>query len=204
MNSNLSYALITRITAEEAKVPEVLHKLKPKSGLEEYFYLGKKPGEILSVLFSSSPAEILAHLQSPAMKEKEERVAAFLLSDWNRQLIETVETVKSSEVALQNSGYLQLRYIEVPRKVYGEYARWRKETIFKHVKNQEQIESFHAYHTLLSTEPGVMFLSAFSCPEEEYVKCFNNPHYLSIVREAGDRFISGGEKGLYTKIYKRV
>jgi hypothetical protein len=36
------------------------------------------------------------------------------------------------------------------------------------------------------------------------MEAFTSPRYQQIVREAGDTYITGGDNGLYTRIYERV
>ncbi|MGW7342673.1 hypothetical protein [Streptomyces sp. NPDC054854] len=67
------------------------------------------------------------------------------------------------------------------------------------MRTADEVEVFEAYHSVLSTEPGVMFVSGFSCDPAEYTAVFTSPRYQEIVRQAGDRFIAVGERGLYTR-----
>jgi hypothetical protein len=69
--------------------------------------------------------------------------------------------------------------------------------------NQSVISSFVAYHSLISTEPGIMFLSCFDDNISEYQAGFESPEYKQIIKEAGTNFIAGGERGLYTTIYEQ-
>ncbi len=127
-----------------------------------------------------------------------------LNSDVRRQVLILIETVKDQAESVPTTKYLQLRHIEVPLNVYDDYVAWRKRTIFNHVKKQSTINSFVAYHSLISTEPGVMFLSGFDGKIEDYQAGFNSPEYKGIVKEAGNKYIAGGERGLYTTLYKKV
>lgn len=125
-------------------------------------------------------------------------------SDFRRQVLDFVEAPKPAATPLPETPYVQMRHIEVPPAVYGDYRAWREETIFDVVRGADEVEAFHAYHSLLSTEPGVMFVSGFSCDPERYNAVFTDARYQEIVRQAGDRYITGGERGLYTTIYARV
>ena len=127
-----------------------------------------------------------------------------LSSDWHRQLIEVVEEVKPQGALLPQGSYIQLRYIEVPMSVYNDYLVWREKTIFEHVKKHSEIKSFVAYHTAISTQPGVLFVSSFDISESEYLACFAKPEYREIVRQAGSKYIAGGEKCLYTQTFNKV
>jgi hypothetical protein len=125
-------------------------------------------------------------------------------SDFARQVLHFVEAPKPVATPLPETPYVQLRHVEVPPPVYRDYRAWRKETIFDVVLTSPEVEVFTAYHSVFSTEPGVMFVSGFSCTPEEYGAVFASPRYQEIVRQAGDQYITGGERGLYTRMYARV
>lgn len=130
------------------------------------------------------------------------QMANLMKSDWHRQVFQHVESVKPDSNKLPCTPKLQLRYIEVPLSVQDEYLEWRDKTIFDVIRNSPQIDCFLAYHTLFSTQPGVMFFSGFEGDSKQYMEeVFLTPRYKDIVSEAGDRYIAGGEKGLYTKIF---
>ncbi|WP_417280971.1 hypothetical protein [Celeribacter sp.] len=124
-----------------------------------------------------------------------------LIGDVRRELVELVEQVKRAEDALPQTPYVQLRHVEVVPERMAEYRKWREETIFDVVRSHDEIESFSAYHSLISGVPGVMFVSGFSCPSEAYAAVFNSERYKTIVQQAGDGYITGGTDGLYTRIY---
>jgi hypothetical protein len=127
-----------------------------------------------------------------------------LASDFARQTLSFIEAPKDSQQAIPPTPYLQLRHVEVPPPAYEDYRAWRERTIFDVVRGAKEVDFFLAYHSVISTEPGVMFLSGFTCAMEDYSKVFSSARYQQIVREAGTQFITGGDKGLYTKIYRRV
>ncbi|MFJ3835442.1 hypothetical protein ACIPY6_07975 [Streptomyces sp. NPDC090054] len=124
--------------------------------------------------------------------------------DFRRQVLGFVDAPKPADTPLPQTPYIQMRHIEVPPRVHPAYRAWREETIYDVVRTADEVEVFEAYHSVLSTEPGVMFVSGFSCDPAEYTAVFTSPRYQEIVRQAGDRFIAGGERGLYTTIYARV
>ncbi|MFE0251238.1 hypothetical protein [Streptomyces sp. NPDC059010] len=131
-------------------------------------------------------------------------ISADLVTDFRRQLLEFVEAPKDTADPLPQTPYVQLRYIEVKPGEYTAYREWRENTIFDVVRRAEPVTTFLAYHTLLSTQPGVMFVAGFECEPEEYQKTFTSPEYQGIVQQAGNRFIVGGESGLYTRVYQRA
>lgn len=124
-----------------------------------------------------------------------------LIGDVRRDLVDLVEQVKSAEDALPQTPYVQLRHVEVVPERMAEYRKWREETIFDVVRSHDEVESFSAYHSLISGVPGVMFVSGFSCLPEAYAAVFNSERYKTIVQQAGDGYITGGTDGLYTRIY---
>jgi len=131
-------------------------------------------------------------------------LAPYVQSDFRRQVLGFVEAPKTTDAAIPSTPYIQLRHIEVPPAVYTEYRQWRELTIFDVVRRAEEVEVFLAYHSLLSTEPGVMFVSGFEVDPDRYAEVFSRDEYQEIVRQAGSKFIATGERGLYTKIYQRV
>ncbi|MCP5750878.1 hypothetical protein NL359_37760, partial [Klebsiella pneumoniae] len=68
--------------------------------------------------------------------------------------------------------------------------------------NKDKIESFEAFHSLISGVPGVMFISSFNGDKSAYKEAFTNARYQEIIQQAGDNFITGGNDGLYTRIYR--
>ncbi|MDJ0465894.1 hypothetical protein [Streptomyces sp. H27-C3] len=124
--------------------------------------------------------------------------------DFRRQVLGFIDAPKPADTPLPQTPYVQMRHIEVPPAVYGAYRDWREETIYDVVRSSDEVDVFLAYHSVLSTEPGVMFVSGFSCDPADYNAVFTSPRYQEIVRQAGDRYIAGGERGLYTEIYARV
>jgi len=195
------YAMITKLKVVDPE--SAIAKIRTSNWKQnESIYL--RDSELLLVSFAESSQDLLAQVESNAMAKREDLLREQLHSDWSRQIVKYVTTAKDAAAPFENSAYLQLRYIEVPAYRYNEYSAWRESTIFSHVRKQEPIDFFHAYHTVVSTQPGVMFLAGFSCSENEYKQLFENDHYREIIRQAGSRYIVDGENGLYTHIYKRV
>jgi hypothetical protein len=123
---------------------------------------------------------------------------AHLLSDVRRSIIGFVESVRPRASAVPTARGLQVRYIEVPPLVIEEYLSWRERTIFAHVRTRDDIRSFEAYQSVVSTQPGVYFLSEFECEKKDYLERFAAPEYRAIVEQAGRRYICGGEASLST------
>jgi len=108
------------------------------------------------------------------------RLGANLASDFRRQLLVFVEAPKDTPQPLPTTPYLQLRHVEVPPGRFDEYRAWRERTIFDVVRNSPAVEQFIPYHSLVSTEPGVMFLSGFSVEPDVYAATFNSSRYQQI------------------------
>ncbi|MFZ2315071.1 MAG: hypothetical protein WAW86_05380 [Gammaproteobacteria bacterium] len=159
---------------------------------------------LLMITNIESKNDAFSEIQNDKFVMFENSIRDHLCSDWRHQVLSLEESIKHANSLLPESLFLQLRHIEVPLNVYSEYLSWRRDTIFAHVKKQDEIEFFLSYHSVISTEPGVMFLSGFSCSPEIYLNLFNNEGYKKIVKEAGDKYITGGEKGLYTSLYQRA
>lgn len=160
--------------------------------------------DILEVTVCNDDSSLNNCIHDSLLLNLENKLVGSLLSDWKRQIIKLIDVVKPQIKLLPNTPYLQLRHIEVPLSQYQKYIEWRRKTIFAYVKNNAKVESFQAYHSILSTEPGVTFFSGFSCNEAEYLSSFNTEEYQQIIKEAGNQYICGGEKSLYTKIYQNL
>lgn len=130
--------------------------------------------------------------------------AQYLTGDIRREILDFVEAPKACAGLLPDTPYLQLRHVEVKPGKYSAYRSWREETIFDVVRQASEVEVFLAYHSLVSGQPGVMFLSGFSVEPETYCAVFASDRYRDIVQQAGDRYITGGTEGLYTKVYARA
>lgn len=130
-----------------------------------------------------------------------QRFASTMTGDVRRELLQFVEAPKPSATPLPQNDHLQLRHVEVPPQRETAYRAWREETIFQVVRESPLVHTFLAYHSLISGQPGVMFLSGFSGDPQKYLSVFSSERYQEIVRQAGDRYITGGTDGLYTRLY---
>ncbi|MDN3260899.1 hypothetical protein QWJ26_13975 [Streptomyces sp. CSDS2] len=130
-------------------------------------------------------------------------VAPALAGDFRRQLHGFVEAPKDCADALPWTPYVQLRRVEVKPPVLDAYREWRERTIFETVRNAPESEAFLAYHSLLSTEPGVLFVAGFSVPPARHNGVFRTPAYDAILAEVREKYIvtQGGDRGLHTKTY---
>ncbi|MFZ6047787.1 hypothetical protein ACFW0H_16895 [Pseudomonas sp. CR3202] len=138
------------------------------------------------------------------LREDVERLKKHMVSDVVRELLEFVEAPKPCASRVPQTDFVQLRHIDVPPSKSSDYRRWRANTIFPEVMKSPAVEVFLAYHSIVSGQPGVMFLAGFSGDPIEYQSVYETERYREIVRQAGSEYISGGVGGLYTRTYARV
>ncbi|MFJ1751576.1 hypothetical protein [Kitasatospora sp. NPDC088134] len=134
-------------------------------------------------------------------------LAPYLAGDFRRQLQEFVEAPKPTALALPDNPFVQLRRVEVKPPVIADYLAWRDRTIFEVVRGAEESETFLAYHSLLSTEPGVLFVAGFSVEPAVHNAVFRTPHYEEILVQARENYIvtdTGGDAGLFLETYARI
>ncbi|MGW0532096.1 hypothetical protein [Streptomyces sp. NPDC003032] len=157
-------------------------------------------------LLEFTPLSALTEIEAlrPDWQQQFEELAPFAEGDFSRELLEFVEAPKPTDLVLPGTRYVQMRHVEVKPAQYQAYRAWRDETIYDVVRGHDDVEVFLAYHSVLSSAPGVMFVSGFNCSPEQYNTAFTSPRYQEIVQQAGDRYITGGDRGLYTKFYERV
>lgn len=138
-----------------------------------------------------------------ALESDWERFAPHMTGDVRRELLQYIEAPKPTETLLPDEDYLQLRHVEVLPRQMSAYRVWRQETIFEVVRASPPVETFLAYHSLVSGQPGVMFISGFSGPLKPYQEVFESTRYKEIVHQAAANYITGGTEGLFTRLYVR-
>ncbi|CRY56274.1 MULTISPECIES: hypothetical protein [Yersinia] len=188
-----------------------------KKGMESKLAILLQPSEMKNYYLSTQGEdkellEFNSYTELSAIQNDENNLDCILDSlktilsgDVKRELVKFVESPIASEKPIPDSEYVQLRHVEVVPEFHSQYRNWREETIFNVVRsNKDKIESFEAYHSLFSTQPGVMFVSSFSVSPNEYIKSFTDENYQRIIQQAGDKYITGGNDGLYTKIYQKI
>ena len=158
--------------------------------------------EVLELRAFESPVS-LESLDAMLMPEAS-RLSKYLAGDVRRELLSFVEAPKGCKSLLPETVFIQLRHVEVKPDKMVEYRKWRDRTIFEVVRRHAAAEVFLAYHSLISGQPGVMFVAGFSSSPDKYTAAFSSDHYTEIVRQAGDTYITGGSAGLYTKIYRSL
>lgn len=178
-----------------------LHARRPAG---RRLYRSLEDNTLLELAPLTGPAE-LATIQQDS-RAQWEALADTLAGDFQRHVHEFVEAPKDCAEDLPDTPYIQLRRVEVKPPVLAEYRAWRDRTIFETVRSADESEVFLAYHSLLSTEPGVLFVAGFSVDPAQHNAVFRTPSYEAILEEVREKYIipQGGEGGLYTKTYARI
>lgn len=197
--------LVTEVTTEPDSIDQAAaqwSRLRAKRASNSVLYQAADGGGLLE-LTALTGLEQLPH-EAEVFDQQFRELAPFVTGDFQRQVLSFVEAPKSTDAAIPTTRYVQMRHIEVPPAVFADYQQWREHTIFDVIRRAEEVEVFLAYHSLLSTEPGVMFVSGFDVDPDRYAAVFTTPEYQEIVRQAGSKYIAGGDRGLYTAMYERV
>lgn len=195
-----NYILVSRFPLKKAFSEDAFLALKNNENTR--YYVCEEPGinELLELRSFNDIKEL--SWVAEELKSLFHRYSDVLSGDIRRELLAFVESPVDNPKNLPHSTYIQLRHVEVPAHNYSQYRQWRDETIFEVVRNnKDKIESFEAFHSLISGVPGVMFISAFNVKKDTYTEAFTNSHYQKIIQQAGDNYITGGNEGLYTRIY---
>lgn len=180
-------------------------KMLPRVQESMQFYLTEEDGvdELIELRTYNSLDSIC--LDEHILESDFSLFSHWLMGDIRREIVKFVEAPIDSNDDLPLTEFIQLRHVEVPPEKYEKYREWREETIFNVVRdNKDKITYFGAYHSLISGYPGVMFVSAFNGDKVCYLEPFTNTRYQTIVKDAGDKYITGGNGGLYTRIYRSV
>ncbi|EKD91903.1 MAG: hypothetical protein ACD_29C00312G0001 [uncultured bacterium] len=198
------YLLTTEVLFDKENKPQLIAAWQKKLPANTNLYLSENEDTLLELQAVSELTELASLLKGDHFSQIKKDTKKYLRSDLRQELLSFVENVIPQKKSLPTGEFLQMRHIEVPLHVHDDYLDWRKDTIFKHVEKLKNIDSFVAYHSALSHQPGVMFVSSFSCSPKDYLAGFTNPTYQAIAQQAGDRFIVGGKQGLYTTLYKKI
>ncbi|MBC3947622.1 hypothetical protein H8S21_20070 [Erwinia persicina] len=194
------YVLISRFPLKNNVTPSSITGLKSTSE-KKYFFSEENDIHELLELRSFNDIKEIPWVEGE-LEAAFHNMASLLSGDIRRELVKYVEAPIETDKSLPDTKYIQLRYVEVPADNYAQYRHWREETIFNVVRdNRDKISSFEAFHSLISGLPGVMFISSFNGDKDEYKDAFTNARYQNIIQQAGDNYITGGNEGLYTRIY---
>ncbi|AHG20884.1 hypothetical protein Z042_15700 [Chania multitudinisentens RB-25] len=198
-----NYLMISRYPLKKGMEPRLAELLQPSAMKNYYLSIQGENKELLE--FNSYAGFNEIQHDENNLDNILDNLTELLSGDVKRELVKYVESPIASEKCFPDSEYVQLRHVEVVPEFHSQYRSWREETIFNVVRsNKDKIESFEAYHSVFSTQPGVMFVSAFSVAPEEYMKSFTDENYQKIIQQAGDKYITGGNDGLYTRIYQKI
>lgn len=140
-------------------------------------------------------------IESIAFNQFIDEISEFMDSDLHQEIVALVKQVAPRDNLLPTTPYMQLRHIEVPLSGIEDYLDWREKTIFDFVSRNDKVTSFVAFHSLLSSTPGVLFVTEFEGDPDEYRDSFLTPEYQQIIKEAGHDHIKGG---LNTYEYSKV
>lgn len=163
-------------------------KLMPSSVL----YKAIKKDTFVIIYSVKDFLEIQAFVESNEYKDFVNAIAEYTISDIHQDIHGFVDTVLPRENFVPQTKYMQLRQIEVPLSGIDDYLEWRKRTIFKYVQKNDKVTSFLAFHSVLSSTPGVLFVTEFEGDPDEYRNSFLTPEYQVIIKEAGHDHIKGG------------
>ena len=133
----------------------------------------------------------------------ERAVASRMAGEWHHAVLAHVEDLVPGRDAITASPMVEMRRIEVPPPVYGDYRDWRERTIYAALRDRAEIDDFRSYQSVISTEPGVMFVVGFSGDPQAYQAIYQTPTYRGILNEAGARYIAGGLAGLDCRSFAR-
>ncbi|MEG5822778.1 hypothetical protein UXP38_09100 [Enterobacter hormaechei] len=195
------YVLVSRFPLKNTFSEKEFTSLKSSETVRYYTCEENGVNELLELRAFNDIKEI-AWVENE-MESMFHRFSEVLSADIRRELLKFVESPIDNKNSLPESNYIQLRHVEVPAHNYQQFRQWRDETIFNVVRdNKDKIESFEAFHSLISGVPGVMFISSFNGDKSAYKEAFTNARYQEIIQQAGDNFITGGNDGLYTRIYR--
>jgi hypothetical protein len=140
----------------------------------------------------SNFGEIQKFIESQEYKEFVENLSPYMDSDFHQSIYGLANVVSPRDTFVPTTKYMQLRSIEVPLSGIDSYLEWRKGTIFEFVKRNEKVNSFLAFHSLFSANPGILFVAEFEDNPKEFKESFLTPEYQEIIKEAGHDHIKGG------------
>ncbi|TWA60613.1 hypothetical protein FBZ84_114194 [Azospirillum baldaniorum] len=204
MTGSATYLLHSRVpVAPGAKFPvgAQLARRDREGGHGHATFVALAGDEVMELTAFASLAELPAVLA--VRTEAERGVAPWLTGEWRHEILGHVEDVIAAPQAITAAPMVEMRHIEVPPPVYAEYRQWRERTIYEAVRQRSEIDDFRSYQSVLSTEPGVMFVVGFSAEPARYAEVYRTQQYQEILREAGSRYIAQGLSGLRCTLYAR-
>ena len=193
------FVMISRYMTTESRERDLMSKLT--HGPDRRILKSVEKSEVIEIRALDGRTS-LVDLTTEAPLIGNSDFAELLIGDVQREILVLVEALKDSPEVIPTTRYIQLRHVEVKPHMMSKYLEWRDKTIFNVVREHNPVEAFLAYHSLVSSVPGVMFISGFNSSIEQYTAAFTDERYSKIVQEAGDTYITGGTQGLYTEVYE--
>ncbi|MEA3252591.1 MAG: hypothetical protein U9Q35_13755 [Pseudomonadota bacterium] len=191
--------LVSRFPIEPGTVPSLRDLLNDDS--KTRYLIDVEQQEILQLRAYKDLENFAANITN--LDNDWQRFSGVMVGDVRRELLQYVEAPKPTDSLLPDTDYIQLRHVEVLPQRMQAYRQWREETIFDVVRRNDEVDTFLAYHSLISGQPGVMFIAGFSGDPAAYQQVFSSSRYKDIVQQAGTSYITGGNDGLYTRLYVR-
>ena len=184
-------SLLTLARPTDARFPRSIYQHEGRDRLLEFVAL-------------PDLAAVGALLTDSAWLEIERSVRPRLSVDFRRQVYGLRHAVRQRS-ALPTAPALQLLRMEVTPQLSQSYGALREQTLYSHVEKSSVVESFAALEASISTEPGSLYLSGFTCEKARFIEEFTVGRAREFMTEAGNRFVIGGAPAIHTSVwFKRV
>ncbi|RKH67898.1 hypothetical protein [Corallococcus llansteffanensis] len=198
------YLLLNYMKLEVRDVPDVVSVLRQPRPTDARFpravYRHEAGDRLMEFVALPDPSGLGDLLGDAAWREVEAVVRPRLSVDYRRQLHELRDVVKVSS-PVPDAEHLQLMRSEIAPAALQDYHAWRRDSLFPTVRGHGQVVGFSAYHSVLSTEPGALFLTQLSCPFAEYLERPETAVYQEHLKHAATRFTLGAQ---HTSNWTRV
>lgn len=139
-------------------------------------------------------------LTDSAWLEIERSVRPRLTVDFRRQVHVLRHAVRQAS-ALPTAAALQLMRMEVTPQLSQSFQALREQTLYPHAEKSSVVESFLALDSVISTEPGVLYLTGFGCEKAKFVDEFATGSQREFVTEAASRFVIGGAAAIHSSLW---
>lgn len=155
---------------------------------------------LLELVALPDVAALGALLGDSAWLEIERSVRPRLTVDFRRQVYALRHAVRQPS-ALPTAPALQLLRMEVTPQLGQSYSALREQTLYPHVEKSSVVESFAALEAVVSTEPGALYLTGFSCEKARFGEEFAVGQQREFMGEAASRFVIGGAPAIHTSVW---
>lgn len=178
---------------KEQNIKVVWEKENFKNLLDDYvLYKGILKNTYVLMYEISDFRKVQQLLESNEYLNLLKNLAPFAASDIHQSIYGLVDIVKERKKFIPITKYMQLRTIEVPLSGIDPYLDWRRRRIYQYVEKNDKVKSFLSFHSVFSTDPGVLFVTEFEGDPDEYRNSFLTEEYKQIIKEAGHDHIKGG------------